>query len=247
MKIVLCDDSKDDLQILQSSLLQYELTHPEYSFEIHAFSEIYKAIAYLEKNKDTDLLILDIFMPDKTGIDVAMQLREAEARIEIIFCTSSPQYALDAFSLHARQYLLKPLDTELLFSTLDKWLHDFESAKNNYLLLKVGGSLQKFWFDDILYSETLGNYQNLVLRSGEGVRVRMTSAELAKKLQKQRQFLRCGVSFIVNLKFTQGITPKAIALPDGRKAPIPRGAYQELKDYYFNYYFEEGEPDEFLF
>ena len=56
-----------------------------------------------------DLLILDIQMPGMTGFDVVKEL-QSDLMPNVIFCTAYQRYALDAFDLHAVDYLLKPVD-----------------------------------------------------------------------------------------------------------------------------------------
>lgn len=65
-----------------------------------------------------DLLLLDIQMPGCTGIDVAACL--AEPRPQIVFCTAFDQHAVDAFELHAVDYLLKPISRTRLAQALDR-------------------------------------------------------------------------------------------------------------------------------
>lgn len=56
-----------------------------------------------------DLLLLDIKMPGMSGFDVVKEL-QADIMPMVIFCTAYQRYALDAFDLHAVDYLLKPVD-----------------------------------------------------------------------------------------------------------------------------------------
>jgi DNA-binding LytR/AlgR family response regulator len=56
-----------------------------------------------------DLLLLDIKMPGTSGFDVVREL-QADIMPMVIFCTAYQRYALDAFDLHAVDYLLKPVD-----------------------------------------------------------------------------------------------------------------------------------------
>src|SRR5947209_926166 len=65
-----------------------------------------------------DLLLLDIQMPGSSGIDVAASL--PEPRPHIIFCTAYDQHAVDAFELHAVDYLLKPISRARLAQALDR-------------------------------------------------------------------------------------------------------------------------------
>jgi two-component system LytT family response regulator len=65
-----------------------------------------------------DLLLLDIQMPGSSGIDVAASL--PEPRPHVIFCTAYDQHAVDAFELHAVDYLLKPISRARLAQALDR-------------------------------------------------------------------------------------------------------------------------------
>src|SRR5688572_21524972 len=65
-----------------------------------------------------DLVLLDIQMPGCSGLEVAASL--ARPRPAIIFCTAFDQYAVDAFELHAVDYLLKPVNQARLEKALER-------------------------------------------------------------------------------------------------------------------------------
>ena len=65
-----------------------------------------------------DLVLLDIQMPGCSGLEVAASL--GRPRPAIIFCTAFDQYAVDAFELHAVDYLLKPVNRARLQAALDR-------------------------------------------------------------------------------------------------------------------------------
>ena len=65
-----------------------------------------------------DLLLLDIQMPGASGLEVAASL--ARPRPAIIFCTAYEQYAVDAFELHAVDYLLKPVNRTRLHAAIER-------------------------------------------------------------------------------------------------------------------------------
>ena len=65
-----------------------------------------------------DLVLMDVQMPGCSGIEVAASLPSPRPRI--IFCTAFDQYAVDAFELHAVDYLLKPVNRARLRSALDR-------------------------------------------------------------------------------------------------------------------------------
>ena len=73
-----------------------------------------------------DLVLMDIYMPKKIGIKAAKELRDMGNTSRIIFLTMSKEYALDAFSVDAVQYLIKPISEDILFPLLDRFLKEAE-------------------------------------------------------------------------------------------------------------------------
>lgn len=67
-----------------------------------------------------DLLLLDVQMPGLNGFEVAHRLLDASLLPNLVFVTAYDQYALDAFKVHAVDYLLKPVDAERLETTLER-------------------------------------------------------------------------------------------------------------------------------
>ncbi len=67
-----------------------------------------------------DLLFLDVQMPGLTGFEVARRLIEAGQLPPLVFVTAFDQYAIEAFSVNAVDYLLKPVDPDRLEQALDR-------------------------------------------------------------------------------------------------------------------------------
>ena len=67
-----------------------------------------------------DVVFLDVQMPGLTGFEVARRLLLVEAPPHVVFVTAFDQYAIDAFSVNAVDYVLKPVDANRLEQTLDR-------------------------------------------------------------------------------------------------------------------------------
>ena len=67
-----------------------------------------------------DVVFLDVQMPGLTGFEVARRLIEADLPAQLVFVTAFDQYAVDAFSVNAVDYVLKPVDADRLEQTLDR-------------------------------------------------------------------------------------------------------------------------------
>lgn len=74
------------------------------------------------KTQPLDAVFLDIEMPGTNGLDLTAQIQNLNENIEIIFITAFHQYAVEAFELHAADYILKPVTQERLAKTIRRLL-----------------------------------------------------------------------------------------------------------------------------
>lgn len=116
MRIVLVDD--EYLSITRLKTLLEESKVPgievvgEYTDSLKAMDEI--------QSLQPSIVFLDIVMPDMDGLALGEKIQELLPDVEIVFTTGFDQYALDAFNLHAVDYLLKPIQISRLEKTLDR-------------------------------------------------------------------------------------------------------------------------------
>ena len=129
--IALCDDEESELDKAENMLKSYQEQNRECSFSIERFISADDLLWKVKENEYMpDLLLMDIYMPRKLGIEAAKELREMGNECRIIFLTTSKEYALEAFRVDAVQYLVKPVSEEELFSVLNKLLGSmFEEQK----------------------------------------------------------------------------------------------------------------------
>ncbi len=78
-----------------------------------------EALEFLRSNR-VDVVFLDIEMPDMDGIELSSRIIDLQGEIAVVFVTAYNQYAVEAFSLNALDYLMKPVSPERLGETLDK-------------------------------------------------------------------------------------------------------------------------------
>ena len=74
----------------------------------------------LAETLEPDLVLLDIQMPGLTGFEVARQLLDRGVSSHVVFVTAFDQYAMDAFEVHAIDYLLKPVEPPRLARTIER-------------------------------------------------------------------------------------------------------------------------------
>ena len=85
---------------------------------VESFMDALEALEYLTDNK-ADLALLDIDMPQMSGIELATNIRKKCPDSKIIFLTGYSEYAVDAYALHANGYLLKPIGYDKLRAEIE--------------------------------------------------------------------------------------------------------------------------------
>lgn len=238
--IAICDDEPEELAKTGRMLENYEKLHPKSYFSVEHFENAEELLASVrEKNYRPDLLLMDIYMPEKMGIEAAKELREMGSTCRIIFLTSSREHALEAFRVDAAQYLVKPVPEKELFSVLDRFLPEIGEERNKFILLKVEGRLHRVALNNIVYCEAQGKTQYMYLADGSRYLLRMTMAEICEMLSEYQEFVRVGIAYMVNMEYIESLDGHEIFLQTGKKIYPPRGACKILKEQYMKYYCEE--------
>ena len=161
------------------------------------------ALSVLEQLEDewVDLLILDIQMPNLSGMQLAQQL--AGQGHKIIFTTAFEQYAIQGYKVNAIDYLLKPFAFEELLSAAQKAKQQLQESSTlsteDYLILKSDYKLQQIALDDILYIEGLKDYVRIHRKSTDKSLLSLLSMKSLQARLPRHRFMRVHRSYIVNL------------------------------------------------
>lgn len=132
MKLIALDDEPYVLEDLESVLRETAA-----DCELTCFREPDKALLYV-RNHPTDVAFLDIEMGSVNGITIARQLKAIQPDIHIIFVTSHDKYAVEAFSIHATGYLMKPVVPDDIRRELT-FLYGERAARSRVQIQTFGG------------------------------------------------------------------------------------------------------------
>ena len=243
LQIAICDDNYEQQKVIKKAVEQYVNEHSSYTIQVTCFDNPLLFLEELEKKGGYDILLLDIFMPGVNGIDVAKEIRRRKDKTEIVFLTSSDDFAVVAFSLNAVHYLVKPFTKIEFDEAMDRAFSVFSDSKVHKMSYKlIGGGVKMVDIDDILYIESNKHEQMVHLKEGEPLSVREALNSVQKQLEElsPNQFVIPYKGYIVNLKAVHSIEPSCMKLFGNRSVPIPRRSFRELKDKYFSYLFGEN-------
>lgn len=216
----------DDEPLARDVLLQYSRQCD--CLNIIGSAENAIEAAEIIKAKQIDLILLDINMPEVSGIDFLQSLKPAPL---IIFVTAHPQYAVAGFELQVVDFLLKPLRYERFLQAINKakdtFLFKSKSEReqldesDNYILIKADSELHRLHLDDIEYIEALADYVRIHTLDKRLVTLQ-TMKKMEEKLPKEK-FIRVHRSYIVGLNKIKSL--------DGLKLKLSRQAIPIGKNY----------------
>ena len=106
MKLAICDNENADLLHIKKLVLEYSKKN-NYFFDIYTYQDYNKLLAEII---DFNYIILDVLLEDLTGIQLAKEIHNINKDIKIIFCSTNPEYSIEAFEVDAFRYLVKPID-----------------------------------------------------------------------------------------------------------------------------------------
>ena len=240
LTIAICDDNKEQLRMIQNATEQYYKTHKDCSVQVTCYDNPLLFLEALDRTGEYDILLLDIFMPGINGIEVAKEIRKRRERTEVIFLTTSDDFAVAAFSVKATHYLIKPLIQKEFEEAMDRAMEKFiqgDVRKMSYKL--TGGGVKTVEIDDILYIESYKHEQQVHLKGEESLSIREALNSLLKQLEElsPNQFISPYKGYIVNLKAVHAVESNSIKLYGNKSVPIARRSFRELTDKYYSYAF----------
>lgn len=235
VKIAICDDDEQDLKRTTAHCLAFAANHVGHELRISTFQDAKSLLSHIDEQDGFDILLMDIYMPTITGIDLATFLRKRNDECEIIFLTSSENHAIEAFSLNATHYLLKPYTQEHFESAMEKALAQLERRKSALFTLKSSLGIHKILFADFLYAETDMHMQNIHMVDGTVLSIRMTSNALHEMLSHDRRFYKCGSTYIINLEKIREVTVRTVVLDTKEHLHLQRRQYKTLIERYTQY------------
>jgi two-component system LytT family response regulator len=210
-----------------------------------------EAVAAIE-SIGPDLVLLDVQMPGMDGFAVLAKVSPGRLPA-VVFVTAHDEHALEAFQVHALDYLLKPFDAERLRESLQRARERIRSApphafdrrilamladlkprarKLDRIVLRAGGRLSFLKTDEVDWIEGEGNY--LRVHAGkQSYLLRETLSDIEARLDPAR-FVRIHKSTIVNTERIREIQPlfngaHSVLLHDGTRLTWSRGYRSQLR------------------
>lgn len=226
MQILLCDDEP---QMLSDIAKKVSECLPDSN--VRTFSSGMELLGCLE-TEPCDILLLDIDMPDITGLEIARRLAPREKRPLLLFVTSHDELVYDSFQFHPFAFLRKScFDTEIA-GVLADCVRELDFKERHFCFRSEGNRIRLF-LSDILYFEAEGNYLKLFSKTGQ-YRFRSTIASVENTLT-DCGFIRIHKGFLVNQAAVRLLNSEKAELSDGTTLPIGKNYAKTAKEQLLRY------------
>lgn len=226
LRIAVCDDCVEDLtricdmtkSLLNSLSIQYEMEKYTNGNDL------------LNCKISFDLILLDIEMENKSGIEVAREIRTFDQDTKIVFITNSEDYLRVGYTVSANRYFIKPIDEKEFNFEITCLLK--QSLLDNKFIMDHRISPYKLYFKDIVYIEFY-NRKTLVHTKKDSLSTVLTLKEWMELLENMN-FSRVHKAYIVNLNYVNGFKGDFVGLSNAIELPLGRKFKEDFKKDYYN-------------
>ena len=226
MQIFICDDEP---QILSNIAKKVTALVPE--GEVRLFAGGSELLACL-RTSTCDILMLDIDMPEMTGLQVARELSHLKSKPLLIFVTGHDELVYDSFQYHPFAFIRKSRFDAEIEKTLQDCIREI-GDKEQHFCFRSEGSDVCLLLSEILYFEAEGNYLRVVTEK-EMYRFRSTLTAIENTLQ-EGGFIRIHKGFFVNQTAVKLVNSEEVTLQNDRKLPIGKSYSKAVREQILRY------------
>ena len=231
-RLAVCEDEeviREELCRLCGEILSdARITH-----KIMSFSDAEELERLLEsRGQIFDVLIMDIELGNKSGMELAKELRSKKDRVSIIFLTGYEKYLKDGYSVQPVHFLLKPVKKQELAEAL---LTDWEmNHRPKAVLLQKGSRNLSLPLASVFWAETSGNHNVRIILRDRDEEFPISLSEL-EALFPSGQFARCHNSYLVSLAHVREFKRATLYMDNGSELPVGRKYYKKIQEAFVSY------------
>ncbi len=225
MKIAIIEDEAMELEQLKQAVMEITAEAlPKHPWEVVGFETMQ---AFDAAKMQTDLLILDLHLPDGNGLTLARKLKEERAGTGVIIITAYQEHVYEGYEVGAFRFLPKPVDTGKLQEAVLHYVNEYQSMK--YLLVPTQTDQLVLAIDDIVCIESQGKHSVVYLQDGKAFDSKKSIASYTEEIEN-KSFCRVHRRFLVNMKHIVRVEGNEIVFDMNRcQAEISRRSRSEFE------------------
>ena len=227
--IAVCDDEKNICDQIKEYISVYA-ENCSLEMKVDVFFNGEDLYEKLKAGQYYDLIFLDIVLYQTNGIDIGCYLRSSllNNTTQLVFISSQQKYALELFKFHPLDFLIKPIDSNMIISCITKIL-ELIPKEESFFSYKVSGIMKKISLNDILYFQSNARKVTVTYAGGEDAFYdKLSCIEKCIKECEGSQYLRLNSSVLVNYRWVKSIGNGRVEMEDGILFHISRNYQKEV-------------------
>lgn len=230
MRIAICDDNIEFLNQIKEIVARILCDEIQAETDIACFQNGQVLLEKMQKGEDdVDLLLLDIDMPEISGLEVAKMVREMGKESLLMFISSYENYVFDTFEYNPFRFIRKGKLQQELPIALRAAKETYQKNKKRYVVVRCDEGEVRIEETEIMYFDMVRRQIRICLADGRVFHTWRTMKELQQELSPDR-FSKIHSGCVVNLRYVSGYAGCDITLDNGERLTASRGGIKTFKE-----------------
>ena len=207
MRIAILDSDKDEIYKIQKLIFNIYG-----NYRVDQYQEGADLLAAAERGETYDLLLCDVYLAGENGIEIAKKMKTVSPKTPVAFITSSREHAVDAFSVDAVHYLVKPVSQENVVEVFERLKSKTEPRHT--LTIRIDRVVNVLYQDEIIRVESHGHNTEITCANETVYSIRKAFREIDELLDDS--FVRIKKGVTLNMNCILRMTCKDCTTRDGK-------------------------------
>ena len=226
MRIAVLDDDREEVFKLHEMIF-----HISGNYRVDRFTEGKDLLKEVENGAVYDLLLCDVYMKGENGIEIAKQMKALCPQTPVAFITSSREHAVDAFSVDAVHYLVKPVTQEDVVEVFRRLQNKTEPRHT--LTVRIDRVVNVLYQDEIIRVEGHGHNTEIICSDNTVYSIRKPFREMNELLDETFIQIKKGVT--LNMRHILKMTYKDCTGRDGKIYLLRRDQAKEIRTKFYDF------------
>ncbi len=233
MRIIICDDCESDAMSAKEVIKRTaQELHVKTEFDIYSNAAEVEHMLLVNK-EPADILILDIDMPQISGLELAERLRADNLNLIIIFLSAHEEFVFKAIEFQPFRYIRKiRLETEMPVA-IQAAVNVLEISSDKQIILYTEDGEKAVMVSEIMYFEAEKHKTYVYLKNGSCIHARRSIAELHQLINKE-SFIMIHRSCVVNTDYVKNMQNCLLILKNDEQLLVSRRKFSEVRQQILN-------------
>ena len=232
MRIAICDDDRDEIE-----KLKHIISEIQGNYQMDFFENGKAMLEAAAQGDKYDIAFCDIYMKNENGMDTAKEMQALSPETAIVFITSSTEHAVEAFSIQALHYLVKPVSAEDIVEVFRRF--GVKREPRHTLTLRIERNVTVLFQDEIIRVEGQ-RHRTLIISAEDTVfSIWKPYGQISSLLDDTFLHIKKGVS--VNMRYISQMSVQKCVMKDGCIFLLSRNTARSNYERYCRYLEESME------